>query len=114
MFEKAEAKQDEESRSTWACELKSRKRNILWTVAKSHAPRERVSWNYQKAAERNDGIGHAPRERVSWNDDFERLSKMLTGHAPRERVSWNDSYNIHMAQYFVTLHVSVWVEIIQT
>ena len=33
------------SRSTWACELKLRCSNGTWTYS-SHAPRERVSWNW--------------------------------------------------------------------
>ena len=37
----------EESRSTWACELKLSTVSLLWTL-KSHAPRERVSWNEEE------------------------------------------------------------------
>ena len=33
------------------------------------------------------------------------------GHAPRERVSWNISAVTQINKEFVTLHVSVWVEI---
>ena len=35
-----------------------------------------------------------------------------TGHAPRERVSWNANKSAKPLLLFVTLHVSVWVEII--
>ena len=35
----------------------------------------------------------------------------ITGHAPRERVSWNAPVCLFNSQALVTLHVSVWVEI---
>ena len=77
------------SRSTWACELKYVK---LWLVSR--------------------GFSHAPRERVSWNSP--RHSARVTGscHAPRERVSWNRLFPFNVALKNVTLHVSVWVEIL--
>ena len=34
---------------------------------KSHAPRERVSWNVNEVVTKFSNRGHAPRERVSWN-----------------------------------------------
>ena len=34
------------------------------------------------------------------------------GHAPRERVSWNADNFYNINRFFVTLHVSVWVEIV--
>ena len=76
------------SRSTWACELK-------WSMTKaqsklkSHAPRERVSWNASKRPLFWDQLRHAPRERVSWNRPWWHLWRPIR----------------------VTLHVSVWVEI---
>ena len=99
----------------------------------SHAPRERVSWNFRRllyCARFNvtlhvsvwveifkSGIlstereSHAPRERVSWNADTVGMTKEQLSHAPRERVSWNVPY-LHSPYFpFVTLHVSVWVEI---
>ena len=42
-----------------------------------------------------------------------KVSKGITaaGHAPRERVSWNNLHFCEWHLHFVTLHVSVWVEI---
>ena len=54
--------------------------------------------------------------RSTWACELKFVRKVnwlhITGHAPRERVSWNPTlpYRRHMRQ--VTLHVSVWVEII--
>ena len=98
-----------------------------------HAPRERVSWNVHATPLLVRGVSHAPRERVSWNfisyytwlahhrsrSTWACELKFLQGcsagnsscHAPRERVSWNDTIGIARFQVFVTLHVSVWVEI---
>ena len=56
-------------------------------------------------------IGHAPRERVSWNVQILISPKNCTRHAPRERVSWNSDKIMCIHLLFVTLHVSVWVEI---
>ena len=39
--------QGEQSRSTWACELKSSKSSSSSSSADCHAPRERVSWNWR-------------------------------------------------------------------
>ena len=76
------------SRSTWACELKSL--SVISSKASScHAPRERVSWNYEV---------HNGEETVD-------------SHAPRERVSWNWAVMTRDQHDHVTLHVSVWVEI---
>ena len=35
------------------------------------------------------------------------------GHAPRERVSWNSTIGLIFNALIVTLHVSVWVEIVK-
>ena len=37
---------------------------------------------------------------------------ILSGHAPRERVSWNENVVDMGKQILVTLHVSVWVEML--
>ena len=37
---------------------------------------------------------------------------LFVSHAPRERVSWNMFYYVYIITQIVTLHVSVWVEII--
>ena len=76
------------SRSTWACELKYYV-SVHFVRHKCHAPRERVSWNINKFRIKSNSFSHAPRERVSWNG------------IPRLRGPG----------LFVTLHVSVWVEI---
>ena len=76
------------SRSTWACELK------FFSVFHSFPSKS-----------------HAPRERVSWNDLICSCIIKEFGHAPRERVSWNWPVHRLPISYPVTLHVSVWVEI---
>ena len=99
------------SRSTWACELK---------YAKSHYLRSKVESRSTWACELklyddivvDEGGCHAPRERVSWNRWWCRLSHWIVRHAPRERVSWNDETQAEQLKSEVTLHVSVWVEII--
>ena len=75
-----------------------------------HAPRERVSWNCTKMRFELCRFCHAPRERVSWNFYCHVLPILLFSHAPRERVSWNCKIVMLCHSFFVTLHVSVWVE----
>ena len=65
-----------------------------------------VEWNIEIFQ-----LSHAPRERVSWNMFFAPIHKVSKGHAPRERVSWNSEMKYYDFNLFVTLHVSVWVEI---
>ena len=77
-----------------------------------HAPRERVSWNDTKLTFGNVPFGHAPRERVSWNVVTVNTSIIRLRHAPRERVSWNLRGRPQGDFRRVTLHVSVWVEMI--
>ena len=79
------------SRSTWACELKS-----------------------PRTASPRCAAGHAPRERVSWNNSCRSERLVHLSHAPRERVSWNILCHASFFSHVVTLHVSVWVEIIVT
>ena len=43
--------------------------------------------------------------------EFTSADRTTNGHAPRERVSWNDKIHILWYNLYVTLHVSVWVEI---
>ena len=76
-----------------------------------HAPRERVSWNQILPLFCLSNWRHAPRERVSWNLNISRAAIQLSRHAPRERVSWNKVVACGCTCFFVTLHVSVWVEI---
>ena len=77
---------------------------------KGHAPRERVSWNYNFVKFSFISVRHAPRERVSWNNNFIVKSYKYSSHAPRERVSWNEYSDNKGKTEKVTLHVSVWVE----
>ena len=60
-----------------------------------------------------DVIRHAPRERVSWNQSYLIKYINISSHAPRERVSWNEIFATWKSNISpVTLHVSVWVEMI--
>ena len=98
------------SRSTWACELKytSHRRRSLSLTVTLH-----VSVWVEIRFSRYQGIfqpRHAPRERVSWNDRATRARFFPYSHAPRERVSWNILGVYILWIIFVTLHVSVWVE----
>ena len=77
-----------QSRSTWACELKCSCNIDFWNF-RSHAPRERVSWNHLNLGTRWECPRHAPRERVSWNHLNLGTRWECPRHAPRERVSWN-------------------------
>ena len=99
-----------QSRSTWACELKCMVCNANPRVT-SHAPRERVSWNYHFITLALYHASHAPRERVSWNVSCVLSMFETPSHAPRERVSWNTRCANYSKNSNVTLHVSVWVEI---
>ena len=57
-------------------------------------------------------LSHAPRERVSWNMERIRSLERNERHAPRERVSWNMRVLMLDFRLLVTLHVSVWVEMV--
>ena len=101
----------------------------------SHAPRERVSWNNGLHLHRCSGDSHAPRERVSWNLQECRQSRPSYPSRStwacelkyqRMLCIWNDrgsrsTWACELKWKFdcktswwtqVTLHVSVWVEII--
>ena len=78
------------SRSTWACELKFRDK-----VADLQLAQSRSTWACE----------------LKFLHSFERLSTEYS-HAPRERVSWNQRGLIRWLMTEVTLHVSVWVEIL--
>ena len=77
-----------------------------------HAPRERVSWNFFNWFRRKFALRHAPRERVSWNLSRFVNTAEVYRHAPRERVSWNCAFIQFLTISPVTLHVSVWVEML--
>ena len=121
------------SRSTWACELKSFYSDRETKITR-HAPRERVSWNvilslltknFWKVTLHvsvwveiwiflrwNQFIA----SRSTWACELKYLVSCLfflsCRHAPRERVSWNNRNRIFRGGKSVTLHVSVWVEIL--
>ena len=100
------------SRSTWACELKSLD---LSKIPINHSVTLHVSvWVEMEPFGKFSciGLGHAPRERVSWNDFLKGVVTDSGCHAPRERVSWNSDLFCFPADALVTLHVSVWVEIL--
>ena len=99
------------SRSTWACELKLATTQWQCLISR-HAPRERVSWNLINLIFLSMIQSHAPRERVSWNLWGKTPWTVLLSHAPRERVSWNNKLIRPVNGRKVTLHVSVWVEMI--
>ena len=99
------------SRSTWACELKSAPRFGGYQNG-SHAPRERVSWNMLSRAKPLP----LSASRSTWACELKLFQFGIgicgTCHAPRERVSWNFGKLVKPRKFAVTLHVSVWVEII--
>ena len=78
----------------------------------SHAPRERVSWNNTCINDIMDKI----KSRSTWACELKSLKLINVSnnesHAPRERVSWNDNTLSLYIISLVTLHVSVWVEIV--
>ena len=101
----------------------------------SHAPRERVSWNlFQQLQDYLQNVTlhvsvwveiqqwcHSSSSqltsRSTWACELKLYGgdtrKVFAGHAPRERVSWNRFLGQRLYQIFkVTLHVSVWVEIV--
>ena len=100
------------SRSTWACELKFWL-SLYYFYGVRHAPRERVSWNAFGANKTLPVNCHAPRERVSWN--------LLVSNVPNSCIVSRSTWACELKFYgcrvesqgcSVTLHVSVWVEII--
>ena len=122
------------SRSTWACELKSKKLPSHSTLPPRHAPRERVSWNeivmtffaykfevtlhvsvWVEIVWRCSFVLSWCKSRSTWACELKYLAPLadvrLLCHAPRERVSWNSWVTMTFVRYVVTLHVSVWVEI---
>ena len=119
------------SRSTWACELKCfcyvKNNEIV-----SHAPRERVSWNYKFKMFYESfpvtlhvsvwveiilsaSLINTLMSRSTWACELKlpdtNKFTAKTSHAPRERVSWNYAPALKSQLLTVTLHVSVWVEI---
>ena len=85
-----EIKTNKTSRSTWACELKYLS-GLQMRGTDSHAPRERVSWNWKSS----DKIKKRSWSRSTWACELKWTYRWRWGgirrHAPRERVSWNIS-----------------------
>ena len=119
------------SRSTWACELKCFSYFYL-SALPGHAPRERVSWNAVVSVilinpfvtlHVSVWVEIPKRYYKAWSQwsrstwacelkfEYEKHRLCYVRHAPRERVSWNDKIHILWYNLYVTLHVSVWVEI---
>ena len=78
------------SRSTWACELK-----LSNDILKTRTVKSRSTWACELKLVNNG-----------------KLQLNNPGHAPRERVSWNNDGEEVKVRFVVTLHVSVWVEIL--
>ena len=97
-----------------------------------HAPRERVSWNFTSVMliagiivtlhvsvwveiRQTHSVYISCMSRSTWACElkFAPLPKFVPhiSHAPRERVSWNVKLSGYSEVPYVTLHVSVWVEI---
>ena len=106
--------------------------NKIVAAVKSHAPRERVSWNMIYSSflffyivtlhvsvwvEMRISLWRRWRwwSRSTWACELKSSYSVVTlqpsSHAPRERVSWNLCHKCHTFIIDVTLHVSVWVEI---
>ncbi len=77
------------SRSTWACELKYHRYRAV-----DNAGLSRSTWACELKLARQP------------------YSHIWLSHAPRERVSWNADCLQSSNEYVVTLHVSVWVEML--
>ena len=90
MFKQSLSNSNVSSRSTWACELKFNS-----STAYSSYPKSRSTWACELKFLKK------------------RTSRLQNSHAPRERVSWNFFHLAQMKLHHVTLHVSVWVEILQ-
>jgi len=99
------------SRSTWACELKSA---ILFiTILVSNVTLHvsvwvEITFIFQMR------VNLASRSTWACELKSPRTAspRCAAGHAPRERVSWNNRNRIFRGGKSVTLHVSVWVEMI--
>ena len=95
--------------SVWVEIFKLRFSVFVWMC---HAPRERVSWNNQDSR----GKRVAYWSRSTWACELKCLHTAYVlpfeRHAPRERVSWNVKLTGYSEVPYVTLHVSVWVEIV--
>ena len=123
------------SRSTWACELKlsiAVFRSPHLAVTLHVSVWVEISWKsftgeadlvtlhvsvWVEIVLAWDKITQAKKSRSTWACELK--SKLLLSHsvrpprhAPRERVSWNDFVGRFSKCNRVTLHVSVWVEII--
>ena len=100
-----------ESRSTWACELKSQKDESVLTV-------NSVTLHVSVWVEMTYGgaLCRTIVSRSTWACELKCIISdnliIADCHAPRERVSWNFRVSENLTPHSVTLHVSVWVEIV--
>ena len=99
------------SRSTWACELKCLNFSFAIVVISS-----RSTWACELKYQTATAVSNADMSRSTWACELKYTSicriREPRCHAPRERVSWNN-YSLHSCwRNNVTLHVSVWVEIL--
>ena len=80
--------------------------SVVVTIS-SHAPRERVSWNWGECRHAPNPTGHAPRERVSWNCKIVIYSDLRKCHVPRERVG-QFSFQRRTYWYWI-IQVTAWL-----
>ena len=99
------------SRSTWACELKLRKSIII-----SLRELSRSTWACELKLSCKDLYRSYNLSRSTWACELKlgrgKHKRKRKGHAPRERVSWNLPNSRGITFTYVTLHVSVWVEML--
>ena len=101
------------SRSTWACELKSPiywQFNYTWLVTLHVSVWVEIFGIYISLSKNSSRSTWACE--LKFADHF--IGNFIQSHAPRERVSWNRTVRRHTYVVLrVTLHVSVWVEMLQ-
>ena len=99
------------SRSTWACELK-----FLKQARKAKIVQSRSTWACELKCSTHSANRGKSASRSTWACELKYTNSVLAlcvyRHAPRERVSWNSPYVNNFKSPCVTLHVSVWVEIL--
>ena len=122
-----------QSRSTWACELKLVMNKIVAAV-KSHAPRERVSWNLTSPTTASKPLSRSTWacelkcypislsflfrwSRSTWACELKLSLCACQLQSPWSRSTWACElkllwYGKNIQCNHVTLHVSVWVEMV--
>ena len=98
------------SRSTWACELK-----CMYQVGTLQNQLSRSTWACELKLQCRPRRLWTHTSRSTWACELKCFEYIIIiysfCHAPRERVSWNARYKSVPIKCWVTLHVSVWVEI---